>query len=340
MLTPAAEDGCKARPDPARLFAFLACSKGLLLAVSGGPDSVALMLLMTQWRDAGAAPPLFVATVDHGLRSGSAAEAAQVADWAARLGLSHATLAWGGERPRTALQEKARDARYALLADEARRRGCDSIVTAHHADDQAETILFRLLRGSGLDGLAGMERMTQRDGLALARPLLHLAKAELVEVCRAAGQDFIQDPSNADPRFARARLRRLMPEFAREGLGADGFARLARRAARAASALEARALQVSEALPALREPDAMACPFAPLAGEPEDILLRVLAREIARIGGAAVRLERLEALAAALLSAHAARAPHAGTLGGVLVKLDAKGRLTLRREGRRMRGMG
>lgn len=338
MLTPAAGQDSEARPDPARLFAFLAGSKGLLLAVSGGPDSVALMLLMAQWRVSGAAPPLFVATVDHGLRPESTAEAEQVAVWATRLGLPHAILTWRGERPATALQEKARDARYALLAEEARRQGCDSIVTAHHSDDQAETILFRLLRGSGLDGLAGMERLTQRDGLSLARPLLHLAKTDLVAVCRTAGQAYVDDPSNADPRFARARLRRLLPLLAQEGLGHDGFARLARRAARAAAALDARALQVAATLPALRQPDAMACPFAPLADEPEDILLRVLLGEIERIGGGPVRLERLEALCAALLAARGAGAGHAGTLGGVLVKLDAKGTLTLRREGRRKRG--
>lgn len=339
MLRPeAAERPEEARLDPARLFAALAQARGLLLAVSGGPDSLALMLLMARWREAGEAPPLFVATVDHGLREASAGEAALVAGTAAASGLPHATLVWKGPHPKAGLQEKAREARYALLAEEAERRGCDVIVTAHHADDQAETILWRLLRGSGLDGLAGMEPLADRNGLTLARPLLALAKADLVGLCAEAGLRFVDDPSNADPRFARARLRRLAPVLAAEGLDVAGLLRLGRRAARAAAALDDRAQRVASGLDRQERDDSLAFAFAPLAGEPEEIALRVMGAEIRRFASGRLRLERLERLTGALLAAFRAKRPLRATLGGVLVRLDAHGRLWIAREGPRRRG--
>ena len=135
--------------DPARLFAGSELVAGLVLAVSGGPDSLALMMLAAKWRENGGADSLSVATVDHGLREGSKAEAEQVGEWAAALGLPHAILPWRGEKPARAIQEKAREARYALLFAHAKALGAEAVATAHHADDQWETLLFRLARGSG-----------------------------------------------------------------------------------------------------------------------------------------------------------------------------------------------
>ncbi|MDE3176332.1 MAG: tRNA lysidine(34) synthetase TilS, partial [Pseudomonadota bacterium] len=173
------------------------------------------MLLAAAWKGA---PRLYAATVDHALRAESAAEAANVAALAARLGVPHAILRWEGEKPVAALQERAREARYNLLAQEARRVGARVVVTAHHLDDQAETVLFRLARGSGVAGLAGMAARSRRGGIEIARPLLGLRKAELVALCEANGVGFARDPSNEDDRFARPRLRRLAETLAAEGL--------------------------------------------------------------------------------------------------------------------------
>ena len=175
------------------------------LAVSGGPDSLALLLLAHE-----AIPGRFeVATVDHGLRLASAAEAEAVAALCERLAVPHTTL-----RPVVAttgnLQANARAARYAALGDWAKARGLAAIVTAHHADDQAETLLMRLNRGAGVRGLAGMRgaaTVPGHPGLPLLRPLLGWRKAELEAVVAQAGIVPTRDPSNVDLRFERARVR-------------------------------------------------------------------------------------------------------------------------------------
>ena len=231
------------------MFSGLEAAPALLLAVSGGPDSMALMLLVARWAQSlAAAPALHVATVDHGLRPASAAEAALAAAAAARLGLPHATLRWIGEKPATRIQERARAARYALLAAHAERIGAAKILTAHHADDQAETVLMRLVRGSGIGGLAGMRRETRLSpGITLVRPLLDVPKAELVALCHAGGIEIVDDPSNRDPAYARVRLRGEAAALARLGLDHTALLRLARRAARAEDALEAEAARAEVA---------------------------------------------------------------------------------------------
>jgi tRNA(Ile)-lysidine synthase len=301
---------------------------GPVLAVSGGPDSVALMRLAARLRGAS----VTVATVDHGLRAESRAEAEAVAAWASEAGLPHRILTWEGPKPETGLQEAARAARYGLLAGLARDLAAPFVLTAHHRDDQAETVLMRLARGSGLGGLAGMRRETGLDGAILARPFLDLPKSRLVATCRAEGWPFLYDPSNADPRFARTRLRRLLPALAAEGLTAERLARLAERMGRADAALEARAAAVLGAV-AQAEPSGLVLHAGVLRAEPFEIVLRVLAAAIDRVaplapGAAPVRLERLEELTVNVL---AARDRFAATLGGAWLTLD-DGRLRIRPE--------
>src|SRR5580704_18066499 len=176
--------------DIVALFSPWEAARGIVLGVSGGPDSVALMLLAADWARARARappPPVYVATVDHGLRKDSRGEAEMVARWAAGLARPHAVLVWDGGKPKSRIQERAREARYQLLFDFAARIGADHLMTAHHADDQAETILFRLLRGSGVSGLSGMANSSERNGLILARPLLDHAKADLAALCESRG---------------------------------------------------------------------------------------------------------------------------------------------------------
>ena len=324
----------------ADLFSGLAGRSGLLVAVSGGPDSVALLLLAARWRASGGGVPVFAATVDHGLRRESAGEAARVAGWAAALDIPHATLNWIGEKPDTRIQERARDARYALLVAHAARIGADTLATAHHADDQAETILFRLLRGSGVAGLAGMARETRRGDVWHARPLLDHSKAELVAICEAAGQAYVRDPSNENPAYARTRMRRLMTSLAAEGLDRDALLRLGLRAGRADRALAAATEAFSGAIRvATAEPGFVARLPAGAAVDPE-ILLRLLMNEISRLSGHKPRLDRAEALAERLRFALGQRAALRASLGGALVRLRANGELRISPEPARRASAG
>lgn len=333
------------------LFAPLAAASGLVLAVSGGPDSLALMLLAARWRavctgglrgGAAAGPAVLVASVDHGLRAGARAEAAMVAALAGRLGFAARVLAWTGEKPRRAVQEAARAARYRLLAEAAEAAGASHVVTAHHRDDQAETVLMRLGAGSGIGGLAAMrpEAALAGTSVRLARPLLGLPKERLVAVAREAGVDAVDDPSNRDPRFARARLRRLPSERAALGLTDARLARLAERAARAEDALAAIA---AGRLAALAEEGAARLTLsAQLWREPGEIVLRVLALAITHVTAAAparpVALERLERLADDMRAARNAAAGLRRTLHGATVRLSPDGAIEIAPEPPRRRG--
>jgi tRNA(Ile)-lysidine synthase len=309
-------------------------ARGILLGVSGGPDSVALMLLAVEWAGGCAVPPpLYVATVDHGLRKESRGEAEMAANWAAALGLPHAILAWEGTKPESRVQERARAARYSLLAQYAISIGADHIMTAHHADDQAETILFRLLRGSGISGLAGMQRSSKRNGIILARPLLDFTKAELTALCVSKAHPFVRDPSNHDPAYARTRLRRLNGILAEEGLDRKALIRLGRRAARADAALAQRAFAIAAALEARREPGVFSANISALAGETEEIVVRFLADELKLINGyKPIRLDRLESLARRVHQALRTGAPLGATLAGATLRLQSGGFFIIRRE--------
>jgi tRNA(Ile)-lysidine synthase len=320
--------------DIGALFSPWEAARGIVLGVSGGPDSVALMLLAAEWARARARPPpLYVATVDHGLRQDSRGEAEMVARWAAGLALPHAILVWDGVKPKSRIQERAREARYELLFDCATRIGADHVMTAHHADDQAETILLRLLRGSGVSGLSGMASSSDRNGLILARPLLAHAKADLATLCESRAHPFFDDPSNTDPVYARTRIRRLGGLLADEGLGRAALLRLGRRAARADAALAARARAVRAGLAARREPGGFRADISALAEEPEEILLRFLAHELKLIsGGKALRLDRLEALALRFRQALRAGIAFTATLGGAALRLQSNRTLVIAAE--------
>jgi tRNA(Ile)-lysidine synthase len=172
------------------------------VAVSGGPDSVALMRLAAKFA------PL-VLTVDHGLRAGSAREAAQVAQWAAALGLTHRILNWTGEKPSRGIQAAARAARYRLLAEACLAEGLSGFMTGHTLDDQIETVAMRRAHGTGASGAAGIPAQADLPDapVRLMRPLIGVRKPELIGWLAGQCQDFVSDPSNADPRFERARLR-------------------------------------------------------------------------------------------------------------------------------------
>lgn len=186
------------------------------LAVSGGPDSMAMLIL-----SAAAFPGRTIAaTMDHGLRGGSADEAAMVASYCHAIGVAHQVLTPARPIEPANVQAGARLARYAALADWAKRAGAAMIATAHHADDQAETFLMRAARGSGVAGLAGIRRRQpiaafaaepdESAAITVIRPLLDWRAAELRAVVVAAGVPFVDDPSNSDSRFTRTGFRALL----------------------------------------------------------------------------------------------------------------------------------
>ncbi len=312
--------------DPPALFACAEAPRVALVAVSGGPDSMALLHLAAGWRDRGG-PHIHAATVDHDLRPGSRAEAEAVGQWAGALKIPHSILTWTGDRPKARVQELARAARYRLLGDLAEKIGAEVLLTGHHADDQAETILFRLLRGSGVAGLAAMAPVSHRGGLRLVRPLLGLSKADLIAHCEALGQAFFQDPSNRDPRYARTHLKKVMADLAAEGLGRDELLRLGRRAARADEALRAYMEALRAKIAPLAGEDSFECPAGSLQSVPMEGLLRILEAEVARIGDAAPRLDRLERLTAGVAAALSEGEGFRASLAGALVSVTPSGRL-------------
>ncbi len=303
--------------DEARtLFARLTRFPRLALAVSGGVDSMALLHLIARWRAEDAIrKEATVLTIDHGLRANSREEAEMVGRMAACLGLPHAILTWtSDERQGGGLQQRARQARYDLMAAYCHAHDIPALVTAHQLDDQAETFLMRLKRGSGLDGLAAIPEKSLWSGIAVLRPLLDIPKSRLAATLKHAGVGWTEDPSNRDARFERARMRAGAGALAKLGLNAEALARSAKRLRRARAALDETADAfltehgvISEAGYCLIERDQ-------LIAAPEEIALRALARVVTAVGGRArpLRLSKLEALYATL----AGRPAATYTLGG------------------------
>lgn len=302
----------------------------VLLAVSGGPDSTALLWLAARWRDARKnAPKLIAATVDHRLRPEARQEAAQALKLARKLKVQHHVLSWRGKKPKTGLPEAARAARYALLIALARKTGAETIVTAHTLDDQAETMLHRIGRGSGVTGLAGIRRKSERDGIVILRPLLGLPKARLESLLRKEGISFAVDPTNSDISFLRPRLRQLAPMLAKEGIDSARLSLLAKRLGRVEAAIET---AVREALPRTTLPSNENCmryDARTLFALPEEISLRLLGRAVGHAGHEGpVELGKLEALYAALAESWRGSVPLRRTLAGALADLD-KSQLTV-----------
>jgi tRNA(Ile)-lysidine synthase len=312
------------------IFAPWKAVPAVVLAVSGGPDSVALLWLAARWRSKlKRGPRLIAVTIDHGLRKKAKREARDVKHLARTLGIEHRTLRWREAKPRTGVPAAAREARYRLLAEAARASGATHVATAHTRDDQAETLLMRLLRGSGVAGLSAMAAETEREGVLLARPLLDISKSELSATLEAAGIGFADDPSNRDVAFTRPRLRALMPALAAEGADTRTLARLASRLARANAAVEVladgaeRYLTLTDRSASHGGYDARA--FAAL---PEEIRLRLLRRAIDRHGHEGpAELGKIEALLAAVDKAMAdGQTRLKQTLAGAAISLS-RGRI-------------
>ena len=192
------------------------------VAVSGGGDSLALMHLLAHWARGQDAPPPLVLCVDHSLRPESGKDARAVARWAKAAGLKSRILTVTGKKPKSDIEAWARTARYSLMGRVLARHGPKTLYLAHHQDDQAETFLLRLGRGSGLDGLSAMRKLSafplpEFSGLGLARPLLDTPRAALRDYLKARKQGWLEDPMNGEPRFARSRIRAVLPALAEAG---------------------------------------------------------------------------------------------------------------------------
>jgi tRNA(Ile)-lysidine synthase len=260
------------------LDALIPPGSRLGLAVSGGPDSLALLLL------AAAARPgeVEAATVDHGLRAESRSEADMVATLCEQLGVPHSTVAIEWDIPPTsAIQEQARILRYGALAGWSRDLGLGAILTGHHLDDQAETMVMRLNRGSGVRGLAGMRRSAPLPGdpeQLLLRPLLGWRRGELEDICATAGVPPAIDPSNEDDNYERVRVRRGLA--AAEWLDREGIARSASHCAEADEAIEWAAAIEWDRSATAREGEIVYRP----SGAPAEIVRRIVARAVNELG--------------------------------------------------------
>lgn len=201
----------------------------MAVAVSGGGDSMALAILLAHWvKDKDI--KLHALTVDHGLRPESVTEAKTVAKILKPFGITHKILKWEGVKPKTKIQEAARDARYELMSHYCLQKKIPYLCVAHHGQDQMETILFRMAKGTGLDGLVGMRSVNILDnGLTLLRPLLPVSHQDLLETLKSRKIDWIEDPSNINNRYARVRIRNTIDVLENEGLSPERISSLSRR---------------------------------------------------------------------------------------------------------------
>jgi tRNA(Ile)-lysidine synthase len=272
------------------------------VAVSGGGDSIALMHLLAAWarKKKRQAPP--VVTVDHGLRAGSDADARKVKLWAKSAGLNSHALRWEGPHPRSDIEAAARQARYRLMGAWARANDIGALYVAHTLDDQAETFLLRLIRGSGLDGLSAMRTVAPFPipgfpELHLVRPLLSFERDHVRAHLKARKVEWLEDAMNEDERFARVRVRKAWPALESAGLSKHRVAAAAAHLARARDALET----VTDAVfrRAVRASNGRVhVDGAALVGAPREIGLRALAQLLQLVGQKTYRprFERLERL--------------------------------------------
>lgn len=296
---------------------------------------MALTLLADAWARS-SNRTLYAVTVDHRLRSDSADEAARVHDWLSARGIAHDVLVWHGEKPRTGIQDAARAARYRLIGAWAIERGIAHVLLAHQMEDQAETILMRLARGSGITGLAGMGTVVMRDGVRLCRPLLDIPRPRLRATLHDAEQDWIEDPSNEQDRYARTRYRRLTGSLSAHGAGPELIAEMGRSFA-ALDTLMAVACRRFLGEASIRTTGGgLTVDHRAFALLPVPVAARVLRDILAEVGGRALapRGERLERALGQLTEGGAA----AFTLGGCRLR-TARGRIHIAREPGRARAI-
>ena len=292
--------------------------KRLGVAVSGGSDSMALLDLMI-WQGREKGFEVVAVSVDHGIRAEAKDECAFVASICKKRDIAHSILEWKGWDGTGNLQAKARKARYQLILEWALRNGVDCIALGHTRDDQAETVLMRLARSSGVDGLAGMPDHFDRDALHFVRPLLNTTRQELRDYLQHQKLTWCEDPTNEDDSYERVRMRKAMPALAELGIDAEALARVAWHASLAKWALDHYLLvEVRENGLVIEDHGDLILPErtpTPENDAPSEIHRRALNKAIQWMSGAAYppRASALLNMSAAMTSAD----DH--TLGGCLV---------------------
>jgi len=300
------------------------------VGVSGGPDSMALThALLENYPD----KKFHILTVDHGLRAEAQEEAQKVLDFCKPYkNATHCSLTWEGKKPKNAVLEKARNARYSLMYKYCDDHGIKTVFIGHHQDDQAETFLIRLSKGSGLDGLASMIPLSKRNEIYMARPFLSVSKEEIISYCKGNKIGYINDPTNENKDYLRPRLRESMFVLEKEGLTAKRLSVTASRLNRARDALVFYAEDIFSKAVTVQDTEKVTLDFSVLQKAPSEISLRIIQNliEAKRMDyDYNVRMEKLEDLHHSLFSEPENFKPR--TLGGCIISLK-KSLLTIEKE--------
>ena len=267
----------------------------IALAVSGGRDSMALMCLVYRWKAHLALNiEIEVLTVNHNLRKTAEDECRFVKKIAKDYGFRHKELTWEHENIETSIQEKARNARYQLMLDYVREENIDTILTAHTSDDNIETFIMRLAKGSGLDGLKSINEIRYEDGIQIVRPLLSLSRSLTTEILRSTGNEWVDDPTNEDESFERVKIRNNISSLSSFNMSSDNLTKTIQRLARAHESIRFFTNLVSQELVELSELGHADVNFDKLRNYPKEIILRVLAKALTDINGGTVSLSSLE----------------------------------------------
>lgn len=293
----------------------------LAVAVSGGADSMALAHLVGRWSKG----TIHILTVDHGLRPEAADEVRLVERFAKTIKAKCKKFKWLDNNSQNSIQENARDARYQMMAEYCHKQKLAYLLTAHHADDQMETILFRLAKGSGLDGLRGIsEKSVYSKSMNLLRPLLHVTHEQCVETCKAAQIEWAEDPSNQSLKYMRGRMRASKAALAEEGMTAERIGTLSRRIERALKVIEQYTEEQEKNLTVTKQSKRIVFELSGFLIAPEEVIIRLLQKTIVAIGPSKTygpRLEDVERLAGRMVGSRSFRG---ATLGGVKISASRR----------------
>ncbi len=251
------------------------------VAVSGGADSMALLLLLKEWGQAA----LVALTVDHGLREGSAVESAKVKEWCTVEGIFHEILVWEGEKPTSNIHELAREARYSLMTAYCTSQNIPQLFLGHHLQDQAETFLIRLARGSGVHGLKGMAAIRDQNGILLCRPLLKVPPERLKATLTAREKSWIDDPSNHNPKYTRTKMRQLLGILRDSGVSVERISHAMDNLSRSDAALEHYALRHLRATARAHAQGYVHISLSNFLKSPQEITLRCLRSLLMAVSG-------------------------------------------------------